>query len=96
MTGLTAEQEVLVRRLLKERVPGREVRVFGSRVNGTPKTYSDLDLVVMGDGPVDPAVMALLREAFTESVLPFRVDVLDWSGLSPEFRAVIDRGYEIL
>ena len=37
-----------------------------------------------------------LIEAFQESGLPFRVDVLDWHAISPEFRLVIKRKYEVL
>jgi len=37
-----------------------------------------------------------LIEAFQESGLPFRVDVLDWHAISPEFRQVIKRKYEVL
>ena len=38
----------------------------------------------------------LLREAFEESDLPFRVDVIDYNAVSDEFRAIIDAKYEIL
>jgi DNA-directed RNA polymerase beta subunit len=40
--------------------------------------------------------LAALKEAFQESDLAFRVDVLDWHALSPEFRGVIERaGFEV-
>jgi hypothetical protein len=31
-----------------------------------------------------------MSEAFQESALPFKVDVLDWHVVSPTFRAVIN------
>jgi hypothetical protein len=40
--------------------------------------------------------LAEIREAFEESELPYRVDVLDYFGISNEFRAVIDKGYEVI
>jgi len=37
-----------------------------------------------------------LSEAFQESDLPFRVDLIDWHRISPEFRKVIEQKYEIM
>ena len=64
-----------VRKILAAHVPGREVRAFGSRVTGTANSTSDLDLAVMGEGRLDRRTKVLLREAFEESNLPFRIDV---------------------
>ena len=37
-----------------------------------------------------------IQDAFEESTLPFRVDVLDWHRISPSFRRVIQDKYDIL
>jgi predicted nucleotidyltransferase len=80
---------VMVRDVLQQHLPGREVWAFGSRVKGTAKPYSDLDLVVLGDVPLELALQAELAEAFDESDLPWRVDVVDWATTSDRFRALI-------
>ena len=79
----------LIQRLLSAFVPGREVRAFGSRVKGTSRMHSDLDLVVMGEEPLDWEDIGGLRNALTESYLPIRVDVAEWARTSPEFRDII-------
>lgn len=71
-----------VRRLLRLHVPGRSVLAFGSRVQETAKPFSDLDLAVMGEVPLDFRTLAALKDAFAESNLPFRVDVVDWAATS--------------
>ncbi len=96
MIDLSPTQLETVLRILADHVPGCEVRVFGSRVSGTAKKHSDLDLVIVGSRKLDFDTMRLLREAFAESDLPIRVDVLDWHALAPSFRDVIAAGYEIL
>ena len=58
----------------------------------TAKDYSDLDLAVSGEGPLDWRTLGRLKEAFEESDLPMRVDVLDWHALSDDFRRVVERG----
>jgi uncharacterized protein len=78
-----------VRQILSEYVPEFEVRAFGSRVQGSARESSDLDLVVMTDKPLDALRMADLREAFSDSDLPFRVDVVDWAATKERFQKII-------
>lgn len=87
-----------MREILKQHFPECEVRVFGSRANGrgVAKKHSDLDLALVGDGLLARDRIYRLQDAFEESVLPFRVDVVDWHGISEEFRRVIESGCEVL
>ena len=66
-----------VKDILADHVPECEVRAFGSRTTWTARDYSDLDLAVVGEGPVDWRTLGRLKEALEESDLPMRVDVLD-------------------
>jgi predicted nucleotidyltransferase len=86
----------IVKAILKRLVPNAEVRAFGSRVTWTAKDHSDLDLAIVGDGPLDFRAQALLEEAFEESDLPFRVDVVDWATVSENFRLIITKQYEVV
>lgn len=87
---------MLISGILAAHAPGVEARAFGSRVGGTPKDYSDLDLALVGDAKLESAVLENLREAFEESDIPFRVDILDWHAISKEFQKVILAKYEVL
>ena len=60
---------------------------FGSRVKGSYKEYSDLDLCYQVDIP--DSVIASLMEAFEESDLPFKVDIVAWKRCSAEFQQMI-------
>jgi predicted nucleotidyltransferase len=82
--------------ITRKHVPRCEVRAFGSRVNRTAKQYSDLDLAVVGTGKLNDDTLRHLKEAFEESDLPFRVDVLDWHATSPGFQRVIENQYEVI
>jgi predicted nucleotidyltransferase len=73
-----------------------EVRVFGSRYRGTAKNYSDLDLVFVGKEKLGINRTGELREAFQESNLPYRVDVLDWNSISENFKNIINNKYEVI
>ena len=85
-----------VRRILAEHVPACEIRAFGSRATWTAKDYSDLDLAIVGTEPLDRSTLGRLKEAFEESDLPMRVDVLDWHTISTRFQEVIAQDYVVL
>ncbi len=81
----------IIRAILCSHVPARKVWAFGSRVTWTAKTYSDLDLVILGNEPLDLGVLASLKEDFSESDLPWKVDVVDWASISESFRKIIKK-----
>ena len=76
---INPEELKLVHQVLKQCIPGIEVRAFGSRANNTAKPHSDLDLAVMTEQPLTLQQGALLTETFEESDLPFKVDIIDWA-----------------
>lgn len=80
----------LVQRILSFWAPGIPAFAFGSRVHGRNlKPFSDLDLCLKGAGAVDANTLADVSDAFAASRLPFRVDVVDWYGLAPDFQNAI-------
>ena len=81
----------IVRAILQKQVPRYAVWAFGSRTQGTAKPYSDLDLAVITDTPLSLAVSAALTADFSESDLPWKVDVVDWATTSESFRRIIER-----
>ena len=87
---ITDHQWETVSRILQASVPVCEVWAFGSRVLGRSKPYSDLDLAVLAGQPLSLATRAALTEAFDESDLPFKVDVVDMSAANPGFCAIIE------
>jgi predicted nucleotidyltransferase len=93
---LTPKQLAIVKQILQKYVPQHDVWAFGSRVKNTAKPYSDLDLAVITDHPLSLTVQAKLAEAFTESDLPFRVDIVDWATTSDSFRRIIQNAYCVI
>ncbi len=75
----------IVREILRRHAPQAQAYVFGSRAAGHAKPHSDLDLLLREDGPIDPRRFAALCADFEDSDLPFRVDVLDYHLIDPDF-----------
>jgi type I restriction enzyme S subunit len=80
----------IVRRILQQRVPQYPVWAFGSRAKWTAKPFSDLDLAIMTNQSLAWSVSAELADDFSESDLPFKVDVVDWAATSDAFRRIIE------
>jgi predicted nucleotidyltransferase len=96
MINLQPKYIQIVKAILAQYVPEAKVYVFGSRVSLTAKLHSDLDLVIMNQKATPVKRLYLLQDAFAESDLPFRVDVLDWHTISKDFRRQIAEGMEAL
>ncbi|KAF0202840.1 MAG: DNA polymerase subunit [Gallionellaceae bacterium] len=87
-----------VQTLLRAHVPHTEVWAYGSRVTGDGHEASDLDLVLRNPQNLQEKTPALsdLKEAFTESNLPIRVDVMDWARIPASFHSEIERAHVVV
>jgi type I restriction enzyme S subunit len=77
--------------ILRKHVPEYSVWAFGSRVKWTAKAYSDLDLAIITQRPLSLTRMASIKEAFDDSNLSIRVDIVDWATTSETFRKIIEQ-----
>lgn len=96
MIKLTDSERRIVLNILQQYVPEYEVWAFGSRIKGNAKPYSDLDLAVITQQPLSLETHANLVDAFSESDLPWKVDIIDWAATSENFRQIIQTQFEVL
>jgi type I restriction enzyme S subunit len=89
---LTPAQCLIVKTVLLQFLPPKStVFVFGSRAKGTAKPHSDLDLAIDADGQtLDLAILGQLNEAFDESLLSYKVDIIDLNIIDEEFKKAIN------
>lgn len=87
-----------VKALLRRQLPQAEIWAYGSRVTGGGHDASDLDLVVRNPAglALETPGLAAVKEAFVESDLPIRVDLLDWARLPETFHREIERAYAVV
>lgn len=88
---INPEYLTLIKTILRQHLPSNaKVGVFGSRVTGKARKYSDVDLIINISGENVPIqTLFVLATEFEESDLPFKVDVVDWNKLSAEFQEMI-------
>lgn len=67
---------------------------YGSRVKGTHKPTSDLDVCFMETIPF--GIQGRIEEEFEESDLPFQVELSDFNLMSPHFQNKIKKDLVLL
>lgn len=65
-----------------------KVFIFGSRAIRSARKFSDIDLGIKSNHRIDLATIGKLNEAFEESDLPYRVDIVDFSTTTEQFKNV--------
>ncbi len=91
MTKLPPADLAILLQVLRDHLPpNTSAWAFGSRVTETARPYSDLDLALKGDAPLDWRAMARLKDALSESDLTIKVDVVDLLAVDKAFREIIE------
>lgn len=94
--GITAEQRKALDALLCRFLPGVAVWAYGSRVKGSARPNSDLDLVAF-TAPGQRSSVSELNEALAESSdIPFLVDLHVWDEIPERFRRNIENEHAVL
>lgn len=88
---LSKEHYQKVQAILERTLPsGTTTWVFGSRATGNTRRASDLDLAIDAGRPLTKSELSELVEQFEISDLPYKVDIIDYRTVTPEFRRIID------
>ena len=88
---MTLNETDIVAKILRRYLQANtKVWVFGSRAQVKIKKHSDLDLAIDQDNqPLNLSTLANLQEAFSESPLPYKVDLIDLNNISDDFKQLI-------
>jgi predicted nucleotidyltransferase len=84
------EELKIIRDILRSALSEELVYVFGSRSRGDHRRTSDIDVAIVGSKPMTMAVRSQLEFGFSESDLPFKVDVVDMLTVDEPFKKIIE------
>lgn len=88
---LTSNEHEIVTQTLSKLLPASaKIYAFGSRVREICKPFSDLDLAVDLGRALSETELLNLKDAFDESALIFKVDIVDLHSLSDSFKSAIE------
>lgn len=84
----------ILKNILKQIIPDKEIWAFASRVNGSYKEYSDLDIVIKNN--ISERTINNLKLKLSESNLSITIDIIQWEKISESFRNIILSNYEVI
>ncbi|MCB2199933.1 nucleotidyltransferase domain-containing protein [bacterium] len=96
MIDLTPAEMKIVIAILERYLPDLQIRVYGPRATGKAKEQADLDLCLMNKEQLPFETMGTLLDAFSQSELPFNVDITEWAVATGEMRKRIERDGKVL
>lgn len=67
-----------------------EVILFGSQTTGQTNRYSDIDIAIKAEGPLNLADWQRIEDLFEESDFSEEFDILDYYRVTESFRKLID------
>lgn len=86
--SITDEEKSLIIKIARSIFPDNAITfyIFGSRAKNSARESSDLDLMIKGNDRISFGRIGFLKEAFDESNLTYKVDVVDYYQLEEHFR----------
>jgi predicted nucleotidyltransferase len=77
-----------LKHFLKTTFPNARIYLFGSRARGDASGYSDIDIAVESRAPIT-SQLSRARFAIEESLIPYKVDLVDLSK-APYLKKIIE------
>jgi len=90
MIHITEKEMEIILDILNKHTKDCEVLIFGSRLTGNHKPFSDLDLAFLCKDKLELDRISNLEYEFSNSDLPYRIDIINYKRASKEFQHIID------
>ena len=90
MISVSAEEYDIIINILKTYIKKGKVYAFGSRFKHNNRKFSDFDIAVDIGEKLSFEFLNILKDAFEESDLPYRVDIIDYNNISNKFKNIVD------
>ncbi len=86
-----SEYEIVKNILVRHLSQDCKIWVFGSRSKNKTRFNSDLDLALQDIKPLPQTTLIDLKEDFSESSLPYTVDIVDMNNIATDFKQIIEK-----
>ena len=90
--GLEKRHLDFILQVLQKNIPQEDAKfyIFGSRAKGNYKEYSDIDIAVkLGKETLSADVLGKILIEFSDSTLPYEVDIVDLNAIDDKFKNLI-------
>jgi len=88
MINLEQRYIEFIKKTVAKHLSNYTLYMFGSRVTGRAKKYSDIDIAIKSDN-FTQEIKNKLQMEFDNSTLPYEVDIINLNEISDTFRNII-------
>ena len=87
-TPFKTDFEALAKKIVIEELNNFDCKIFlfGSRATNENHRFSDMDIGIIPGKNFDEKILSALIEKLNDSVIPFKVDVVNFNNVSQKFR----------
>lgn len=86
MISMIEHDKKIIIKIIKKYLPDSIIYLFGSRARKDNSATSDFDIALDAKASIDEGVMSAIRNEIEESIIPFKVDIIDLSAVSADFK----------
>lgn len=86
---LSSKQVDLIKSVLQKNFGNADFWIYGSRVKGNAKKFSDVDIIIKGRKIFTIFDIGRAKTDLAESDLPYLVDIIDWHSVTEGFLETI-------
>ena len=91
MIDLEKKYVEFIKNTIENVLPNVEIYIFGSRVQGVAKKYSDVDIALRNSGKIEFSDILRIKSLFEDSTFPYKVDIVNLDSVKPEFLSIIKK-----
>ena len=96
MICVSSNEFDIIINILNTYIKKGKVYAFGSRYKNNNRKFSDFDIAIDIGEKLSFEFLISLKDAFEESDLPYRVDIIDYNNISDKFKKIVDSGNEVI
>ena len=96
MIRVSSNEFDIIINILNTYIKKGKVYAFGSRYKNNNRKFSDFDIAIDIGEKLSFEFLTSLKDAFEESDLPYRVDIIDYNNISDKFKKIVDSGNEVI
>ena len=96
MISVSSNEFDIIINILNTYIKKGKVYAFGSRYKNNNRKFSDFDIAIDIGEKLSFEFLTSLKDAFEESDLPYRVDIIDYNNISDKFKKIVDSGNEVI
>ena len=85
-TGIDEQSKQKIIGIISVLLPEASIYLFGSRARGTHLQWSDIDIALETENPIDIMITGEIASMFEASNMPYKIQVLDINSVSEKMR----------